>query len=211
MRVGSVGLVALLAALGLPTVATPERLCSLGPHPTARGDVDGDGSAERVWLAGGRGVVSGCRYVLRADGPSGHWAALVVASSPPPTIPNVLNADGKPGAEINVVVDRGASSASSALYTVRAGALRRMTFGPPTKAPTILTSLSAGMAFGGADCLEGRVGTVVSAYVERLRTGFRVRRVLLRADGLRFRVVEASQRRVRRAPRIGMSFESCPP
>ena len=207
MRVGSVVLVALAAVSAVPGAGGAERWCSVGPHASATGDVDGDGVAERVWLSGGRRVELECLYVLRAAGPRDRWSTTVVAWSPQPTIPSVRNIDGRPGAEIDVVVDRGASSATSSVYTVRGRTLRRMTF---AGSPRVMSFLAAGMHFGGADCIRGRPGTIAAVSVERLRSSFRVVRSTLRADGLGFRVVGRGERVVRTPPRVGMSFESCP-
>jgi hypothetical protein len=116
-----------------------------------------------------------------------------------------------PGAEVAVVVDRGASSAIAEVFTVRGKQLRRMSvrgFGPDRD--RLLLFLAAGMSFGGADCLRGRSGEIMQWTAGRLPQGYHLSEVRFRAVGLAFRPVARREVDVARPPHLGTGFASCP-
>ena len=98
-------------------------------HGLMRGDVDGDGNRDAVWILakrpGGR-----CRYYVKADlGDTEdrkrlHGSRFVLRNFS--RVMAMVEVDSVPGKEFGVVLEQGASTAFAGLFTIRADTIRRM-------------------------------------------------------------------------------------
>ena len=151
-----------------------------------RGDVDGDGRPEVVWLAVDRRARAGCQVFLAAG------SGAVVDSLPivqpelnlalsPPALNALAAIDTEPGLEVVVDLVMGASTRFVGLFGMDSGALERFRFDGPGSLPPHLFAYGGSVAhLDGVDCAGSR-GTIVmssaSATAERyaiLRRFYRV-------------------------------------
>ncbi len=98
---------------------------------TLSADVDGDGASEEIYLVLDDAASAGCRAFLVARGTTGTWAAPtqergVEYALATPRLNAVVPVDTRPGAEVVVDVEQGASTQFVALFTFVDGALRRV-------------------------------------------------------------------------------------
>jgi hypothetical protein len=98
-------------------------------HGLMRGDVDGDGNRDAVWILakrpGGR-----CRYYVKADlGDTEDRKRLRADRFVMRNFSRVMamvEVDSVPGKEFGVVLEQGASTVFAGLFTIRADTIRRM-------------------------------------------------------------------------------------
>jgi hypothetical protein len=149
------------------------------------GDVDGDGSADRVFLVQRRSAPDECNTFLVAETARGTIVArlrpLFVwnADIPVPRLLALAEIDRKSGAEVVIDVWDGASSMNVAVFTVRNESLRRMSIRAPRSDDVFENFSSAGAGKGNVDCVGGqRSGVVVDTTTGMLqkRTATVVRR-----------------------------------
>jgi hypothetical protein len=157
-----------------------------------RGDVDGRGASDLVYLASVKGVPLACRWYIVVDADSRRQAVPIRRidryQSRPPQLNVLARIDGAPGSEIVVTVNSGASIAFAAVFTIADARLTRMTVQPSRFVADDTFGYGAGGAIAlGATCTQGRRDVdVVASEAERSVGGWRVERRFYRAAGSRF-------------------------
>ena len=215
----------ILLAPGVLAAQEPARRCGQG---AMRADIDGDGSADRVLLAGHWIKGHGCRFTLSAT-TRNHTYRLRLREgllsaprvSPEARIASLYGAaliDPHPGAEILVTLDRGASSSGVGVYARRGSRLVFLSKGSGGYGNGLFWKAQAGLVGNVSDCWRRRAsGEVISSSYEvdgELGSRTVVRR-LYRLSGSRFRLAwtrSYSRTPTRRFPefsgRYGL-FDSC--
>jgi hypothetical protein len=183
------------------------------------GDVDGDGSEDRVTLRVDDRRPAACRSVLVAELAAGTVVAPVEPLDWPGTDPELLllaQVDDRPGLEPAVALSPMNVYEPGAVFTVRDGALERMTLG-----------WSHGDLFplddefpAGVDC-SGEPGAIVVTFgglADGTDRYWDVKRSFFRAAGVRFELLRQEKYRVEVGPETpaqwpelgGHPFVSCP-
>jgi len=202
VRWGLIGLcvflLAVAAVIPFSSHANASRRC--GSSRQLLGDVTGDARRDRVSLVGHWQERYGCRYSLVVDSRRGRFSlrlreGLLEAPRVSPEariadLRGLARIDRRPGAEILVTLDRGASSSGVGVYTVRSGRLQSMRI--PGRYTEGLFWEAQGLLYGGvADCWRGPAnGLVISSYRELSgRRLWDVDRTLFRVGGVRFHLL----------------------
>ncbi len=166
-----------------------------------RGDVDGDGAADRVSLRVDRRRPPRCRYLLAVDD-----ATAPVRPFPwPGTDPRLLllaEIDGRAGLEPVVTLSPAAVYRPGAVFTIRNGRLVRMR-------PALMPLADEFPA--SVDCTQ-TPGTIVVTVSQPAQpdSHWKVTRTTYRAAGRRFVRVEAMRFKARVGTEVvGRSFRSC--
>jgi hypothetical protein len=158
-----------------PAPGVPSQSCSpvgakrYAPAGSARGDVDGDGVRERIWIGRMSRRSAPCRWFLfaqsqarlrgtplRQGGIEAHWGS----SDAFPKLGRLVAIDGRAGAEILVAVDGGASTTAYGVFSVRGPRLTRFRV-PRAGFPNAFYDGGSGNRFAQFGCLEP--GVVVQA------------------------------------------------
>ena len=167
-----------------------------------RGDLDGRGASDLVYVVAVTGVPLVCRWYLVVDVDAGRQAVPIARIDAyqwrPPRLDVLTPINGAPGSEIVVTVNSGASIAFAAIFTIAGGRLTRMTVQPSRFVANDTFGYGAGGAVAlGATCTQGRRDVnVVASEAERSAGGWRVERRSYRAVGSRF--VRTPQRQLAR-------------
>ena len=134
------------------------------------GDVDGDGSDDRVFLAVDADAPEGCKAFLVAETEGGALAEEI--SDPDisfdlglPTLEGITQVDARPGAEVVVRILSGASTLFVGLFTVNEGELERIEIEGDTQYGNLFPSGGSVGHLEGSDCIED--GIVVSLAVPK--------------------------------------------
>ena len=200
MRWGLIGLgVSLLALAAVPFSpgASANQTCGSGVQ--LLGDVTGDARGDMVSLVGRWQERHGCRYYLVVNSRERRFSlqlreGLLEAPRVSPearvaALNGLARIDRRPGAEILVTLDRGASSSGVAVYTFRSGRLWNVRI-PGRYGEALFWEAQAGRVTGVTDCWRGPAsGLVISSEKELSRDRPDVHRRLFRVEGLRFRLV----------------------
>ena len=129
-------------------------------HGLMRGDVDGDGNRDAVWILARR-VDGRCRYFVKADlGDTsdrkrlrGHRYTLRNSSR----VMAMIEIDTVPGREFGIVLEQGASTSFAGLFTIRADRIHRMRVDGPGAPTGDLFGYGGGIAFlFASDCARNR-------------------------------------------------------
>ena len=177
-----------------PGASAGEARCFDGDHSKRgkmRGDVNGDGNSDVVWIAAVRRSGS-CRYFIKADFGSdrdrkrlrGDRFVLRNHSR----VMAMIRVNGVPGREFGVVTGQGASTTFAKLFTVRANRIREMDVhgaGAPA-GDAFPYGGSVGFQFA-SDCARNRPGEQVIYSEARLNnsgTHYRVKRRWFQVIGL---------------------------
>jgi hypothetical protein len=181
-----------------------------------RGDVDGDGRSDRVYVVVDRSAESGCRalLVVRSRGRLSATSlddSLISFELGFPRLNSLADIDSEPGLEMVVDVAQGASTSFVEVLTFSEGR-------PAPVRPAPLSGIPAGLfAHGGSvghldavDCRRGLV--MVSSAVARSR-GYLVTRRFMEPQGRRWSLRPSlTQRNTIRPQQIGRFGEfSAPP
>jgi hypothetical protein len=172
------------------------------------GDVDGDGSEDRVQLCGDQLVVEGIESAtIEPLGWPGTNLHLLLLSE----------IDGQPGLETVVAMSPANAYEPGAVYTVRDGELARMEF--EGAAVPWLVPLDDEFP-AGVDCAgpPGRIVVTIGAFPREGNGHWEITRSFLRAAGTRFELIRQVRSQVdvgpdaeRRWPELGgHPFRSCP-
>lgn len=131
-----------------------------------RGDVDGDGRSEVVWLAVDERAEEGCQlFVAVASGSVVRSLPIVqpelnLALSPP-ALDTLAAIDTEPGLEIVVDLVMGASTRFVGVFGMQSGDLTRFRFEGPNTLPPDLFAYGGSVAhLDGVDCVRPQ-GTIV--------------------------------------------------
>ena len=169
-------------------------------------DVDGDGAADRVFVATRRDAPPRCRYFLVAQ----TGAAAVVrpirvaerdasfaAEIRIPELLALAEVDRRPGAEAVVVVWRGASTEFARIYALREGTFARLRV-PGSLSPSRDTFALAGSVgnVSAVDCRRRASGLVRTAIAANTGREYLLERRLYRLRGTVFHVVARGTSRV---------------
>jgi hypothetical protein len=185
-----------------------------------RGDVNGDGSADRVTLRADRKRPRACRHVLVAELRPGITVAAPVKPLPwPGTSPHLLllaEIDGRAGLEPIVTLSPAAVYRPGAVFTIHNGKLAQLRL--EGARPASLFPLYDEFP-SGVDCAGDR-GTIVATFgnVAEPDSHWDIKRSVYRADGLRFELLRTERSRVKVGPEAaqrwpevgGDAFRSCP-
>lgn len=131
-----------------------------------RGDLDGDGRAETVWLAIDDGAEAGCQVFLTvASGPQLRSVPIVQPelnlALAPPSVIGMARVDPEPGLEVVVDLVIGASTRFVGLFGMQGEDLTRIGFDGPGTLPRDLFAYGGSVAhIDGVDCARP-LGTVV--------------------------------------------------
>ena len=192
---GGAILLAVLAAAASPCPVHPAEQGQM--RSSFVGDVDGDRALDRVFVRVDGRAAPRCALHLVArlrQGPvlTARLAPPVLETGvirqlPWPRVAALAEVDRRPGAEIVVTVDEGASTVFLGVFTVRRHRLVRMRLPGLEQAFPALGSV---MHFAGVDCLgRRRSGVVGSTLAERGLRRLSVERRFFRAVGARFRLI----------------------
>jgi hypothetical protein len=205
--VGRIGVCAVVLLLGLGCAGEERTETLVGCEGELVGDVDGDGSDDRVELCADQLVVEGIKSVTvePLDWPGTNLELLLLAEI-----------DGRPGLETVVAMSPANVYEPGAVFTARDGELARMRFegGAVPGLVPLEDEFPAGV-----DC-AGRPGRIVVTSGDLERGGDRywvVTRTVLQASGTRFEPVRRERFRVRVGPEAerrwpevgGDPFRSC--
>lgn len=207
-----------LVVAGLGTTAgAGEASCFEGDHSRRgqmKGDVDGDGNRDAVWISAIRRSGS-CRYFVKADlGSTQDRKRLrgdrfVFRNNS--RVMAMVRVDTVPGREFGVVVAQGASTVLAKLFTIRANTIREMDVhgaGAPAGDAWPYGG-SVGLSFA-SDCARRRpAGQVIysEATINDAGTHYRVKRRWFQVVGVDFeRTAEPTDRRRVRAARLHERF-----
>lgn len=174
-----------------------------------RGDVDGDGGADRVTLRVDRRRPRACRRVVVVRTGAARIAAAVRPLPWPGTAPRLLllaELDGRPGVEPVVTLSPAAVYRPGAVFAARGGGLVRLRLGRSGLFP-LDDEFPAS-----TDCADGpgRIA-VVTSQVAADDSYWDVERSVYRARGRRFRRVSTERFRAPVGTEVaGESFRSCP-
>jgi hypothetical protein len=185
-----------------------------------RGDVDGDGAADRVTVRADKKRPQACRYVLVAELRRGITVAARVKPLPwPGTNPRLMllaEVDGRGGLEPVVTLSPAAVYRPGAVFTMRDDKLARMRL--QGARPTNLFPLYDEFP-SGVDC-AGERGAIVATFgnLGQPDSHWDIKRSSYRADGLRFELLRTERFRVKVGPEAaqrwpevgGDAFRSCP-
>ena len=146
-----------------------------------RGDIDGDGRSEVIWLAVDPRAKAGCQVFLAAgSGPVVHSLAIVQPELNLELSPPALNAlaaiDTEPGLEVVVDLVMGASTRFVGLFGMHSGALERVRFDGPSTLPPDLIPYGGSVAhLDGVDCVRPQ-GTIVMSSASPTAERYAIRR-----------------------------------
>lgn len=204
----------------------PRDAVRLPRRGTLRGDIDGDGKAETVFVAVSRKSPLRCRYFVVAQGhDSERIAALggtairpnfrTEAGSRWPYLSALADIDRRAGLEILVTLDGGAAVQEAGVWTAQGRRLRHMPI-EGARSNDLFPYGGSGSGLAVVDCLGGaRSGEVIATYAERdgLEHGSLVHRQVFRVRGAEFRLVRSqrftTKARLREFPRgRGITFRS---
>jgi hypothetical protein len=185
-----------------------------------RGDVNGDGSADRVTLRADRKRPPACRYALVAELRPGIAVVAPVKPLPwPGTSPRLLllaEIDGRAGLEPVVTLSPAAAYRPGAVFTMRNGKLARLQL--EGARPANLFPLYDEFP-SGVDC-TGERGAIVGTFgnLAQPDSHWDIKRSVYRADGVRFELLRTERFRVKVGPEAaqrwpevgGDAFRSCP-
>lgn len=138
-----------------------------------RGDVDGDGRSEIVWLAVDDRAPTGCQVFLAVGSGSGIRSTPVVQPElnlalSPPSLIGLAPVDSEPGLEVVVDLVAGASTRFAGLFGIRGGDLTRIEFdGPGTVARDLFAYGGSVTHLDGVDCARPRGTLVVTSATPR--------------------------------------------
>jgi hypothetical protein len=164
------------------------------PAGSARGDVDGDGVRERVWIGRVRGRSAACRWFLfaqshaklraaplRQRGTEAEWGSSHVL----PRLGRLVAIDDRAGAEILVALDGGASTTAYGVFSVRGPRLTRFRV-PRPEFPDAFYDGGSGNRFAQFGCVER--GVLAQALFRQEGIRFSGRRDIYRlsADNFQF-------------------------
>jgi hypothetical protein len=190
-----------------------------------RGDVDGDGSTDRVFVTVAGQAAARCRYlpVVALDGrrlvaPITHrWYSRARSSF----VKRYLQLDSlialtPRGLDIVVNVDRGATTDSIAIFALEGRNLRRRLLAEPGSEHLVLHGGSVTHQHG-VDCKRPRSGMLLVSGGAPLGNSWQVERRLYRAlPAGPLQLVATTRQRVRdfeaavgRFPELGTAFRSC--
>ena len=184
------------------------------------GDVDADGTDDRVTLRIGQTLPPRCRHLLVVQTAGGATATAAVPPLPwPGTDPQLLllvELDGRPGVEPVIAMSPAGVYRPGAVFTLSQGELARMRL-ERTLVPELFPFYDEFPA--GSDC-AGQPGTIVVTHSQIAEEGDRywdVTRTMYRATGARFRLVrderfqvEVGPEALRRWPEVrGAPFLHC--
>ncbi|MBA3349252.1 MAG: hypothetical protein H0T12_01730 [Actinobacteria bacterium] len=147
-----------------------------------RGDVDGDGRPEDVWLSIDRRAKTGCQVFLAvSSGSSTHSLAIVQPelnlASFPPALNVLAPIDARPGLEVVVDLVTGASTRFVGVFSTEPEALARVRFDGPSALPPGLFPYGGSVAhLDGVDCTRQQGTFVVSSASPRAKRFEIVRR-----------------------------------
>ena len=175
-----------------------------------RGDVDGDGRRDVVYLATRSGASVACRYVLIAATSAKQRISIPISqqgvgAAPDlrpwpaglPALDALARVDTRAGAEIAVSQWSGSSTLFIAVYTVRDGRLVRFELGKPFAQPTPATNtFPVGGSFdtvGGLDCGAPASGQILSSYAVRSGSHYRIVRTYYRVEGVGLREIRRAR------------------
>jgi hypothetical protein len=155
------------------------------------GDVDGDGTDDIVWLARDDDGPAGCKTFVVAETAGGN---LVAPTDPEgtmvgfePRLQALVQADGRPGAEIIAQVLAGASTQFTAMFTVGDGGLVRVAVEPVGTFGAVADLFPFGGSVGhleASDCAaDGRIVVSVATPAGGSGERYEVERVFLRFEG----------------------------
>lgn len=131
-----------------------------------RGDVDGDGRSEVIWLAVDPRAGASCQVFLAAGSGSVVRSLPIVQPEmnlalSPPALNTLAAIDTEPGLDVVVDLVTGASTRFVGLFGMYSGALERVRFDGPGTLPADLFAYGGSVAhLDGVDC-AGRRGTIV--------------------------------------------------
>jgi hypothetical protein len=178
--------------------ACPSRPAALPNHyGVLRGDVDGDGRSDSVSVKVDRRAPLGCQFFLVARTARGDLIRRVSGrydfQQEWPQVVVLARIDRRPGAEVVVTLDHGASQAFGSIFTVRGGVLRRYL----ESHRYARFNFYGSVGFGGAiDCLGKASGRVVwSGYGHQEGERYVVERQFLRLEGTEFRRIRTEHYR----------------
>jgi hypothetical protein len=184
-----------------PTPAVPSPSCSpagakrYAPAGSARGDVDGDGVRDRIWIGRVSGRTAPCRWFLfaqsqarlraaplRQGGTEADWGSSHVL----PKVGRLVAIDDRAGAEILVALDGGASTTAYGVFSVRGPRLTRFRV-PRAEFPDAFYDGGSGNRFAQFGCLKRGVLAQGQFGQEGIR--FSGTRDIYRLSGSNFRFV----------------------
>lgn len=154
-----------------------------------RGDVDGDGRTETVWLAIDDQAEAGCQVFLAVGSGSVVRTTPVVQPElnltlSPPSLVGLVPVDSEPGLEVVVDLVTGASTRFAGLFAVRGTDLRRIDFdGPGSVASDLFAYGGSVTHLDGVDCARPRGTLVVTSATPRADRYAVVRRYYRVIDG----------------------------
>lgn len=154
-----------------------------------RGDVDGDGRSETVWLAIDDRAEAECQVFLAVGSGSGVRSTPVVQPElnlalSPPSLIGLAPVDLEPGLEVVVDLVAGASTRFAGLFGIGGGDLRRIEFdGPGAVARDLFAYGGSVTHLDGVDCAELRGTLVVTSATPRADRYAVVRRYYRITDG----------------------------
>ena len=183
-------------------------------HGLMRGDVDGDGNRDAVWILAKRRN-GRCRYFVKADlGDTEdrkrlHGSRFVARHHS--RVMAMVKVDTVPGKEFGVVLEQGASTAFAGLFTIRANTIRRMRVEGNGAPADDLFPYGGSIAFQFAvDCARHRPpGQVISteAVYDQDANRYKVKRRWFQVVGVDLqRTNEPTQRERVRPGRLHESF-----
>ena len=220
--------VALLLSPSAPGV--PTRSCSpvgakvYSPAGSARGDVDGDGVRERVWIGRMSGRTAPCQWFLFAQSQASLHAAPLRqrgveaewgSSNVLPRLGSVVAIDDRAGTEILVALDGGASTTAYGVFSVRGSRLTRFRVSR-AEFPDAFYDGGSGNRFADFGCVER--GVVAQAQFRQEGIRFSGRRDIYRLSADNFQFVKTRHYRgithaaLKRLPELsGRRFARCAP
>ena len=221
---------ATLLVTGLGTGATAGRASCFDGDASRRGlmrgDVDGDGNRDAVWIMARR-VGGNCRYYVKADLGSTQDRKRLRANRyvmrHNSRVMAMVRVDKVAGKEFGVVLEQGASATLAGLFTIRANTIRRMNVHGRGAPPDSLFGYGGSVGFQMAsDCARHRPkGQVIysEATLNSRGSHYRVKRRWFQVVGVDLqRTAEPTDRRRIRASRLhnrlyefrNSPFGSCP-
>lgn len=184
----------------------PRDVLRLPRRGTLRGDIDGDGKTETVFVAVSRESPLRCRYFVVAHRQgSERIAALGGTAIRPnfrtqsgsrwPYLSALADIDRRAGLEILVTLDGGAAVQEVGVWTAHGRGLRHMPI-EGAGSNDLFPYGGSGSGLAVVDCLRGpRSGEVIATYAERdgLEHGSLVHRKIFRVRGGEFRLMRSQR------------------
>lgn len=163
------------------------------------GDVTGDGTEDSVYLVRNEGAQVPCRDLLFAETDAGVLASELSDGRPyalpQPRLNTLAAIDGRPGAEIVVDLEQGASTQFVGLFTVLDGQLQRVRFQGEGGLGDLFPYGGSVGHIEASDC--GENGTVIVSVATPMRDEYQVERSVYLFQGEELELDRAASDRIR--------------